>query len=229
MVFVGGLQRSGTSTLAALLGALPGVSGLQFDPRLRAHMETAPWKRLIDVHTGRWMKWAYFKEVVSTGGAEGKLLQSVFPYRYAVWDAKFASRATLLAHPSALSPLLSSSARETLWEEWRRFWPAPSPTLVDKSPENILMAPFLQAMFGHHRASFVFVTRHPLCWALVAAKWGCVWQPIGGAGDDDTAGAGTDDSSSRSSAVEGGDVGDAGEAGAAPSKAPTLELSLIHI
>ena len=34
-------------------------------------------------------------EVVATGGAEGKLLQSVFPYRYAVWDAKFARPAAL--------------------------------------------------------------------------------------------------------------------------------------
>ena len=39
------------------------------------------------------------------------------------------------------------------------------------------MAPFLQAMFGRGRTSFVFVMRHPLTWALVAAKWGCVWQP----------------------------------------------------
>ena len=62
-VFVGGLQRSGTSTLAALLQALPNVSGLVFDARSVRHMEAAPWKRVVDAHTGRWMKWAYFKEV----------------------------------------------------------------------------------------------------------------------------------------------------------------------
>jgi hypothetical protein len=125
------------------------------------------------------MKWAYFKEVISTGGAEGKLLQSVTPYRYAVWDAKFARTAALLAQPSALSPLIGNATRAQLWAEWRRFW-TPGLVLVDKSPENVLMAPFLQAMFGRARTAFVFVMRHPLCWAIVAAKWGCIWRPIPG-------------------------------------------------
>ena len=97
-LFVGGLQRSGTSTLASLLGEVPGVSGLRFDALDPRHMETAPWKRQVDVHTGTWMKYAYFKEVVATGGAEGKLLQAVYPYRYAVFDAKHAPLRALLAH-----------------------------------------------------------------------------------------------------------------------------------
>ena len=118
----------------------------------------------------------YFKEVVRTGGAEGKLLQSVFPYRYAVWDAKFAPLPALLAQPSELSPLLTNESRGLLWSEWRRFWAA-APVFVDKTPENFLMAPFLQALLGRSRVSFVFVMRHPLAWALVAAKWGCAWRP----------------------------------------------------
>ena len=179
VIFVGGLQRSGTSALASLLAGLPGASTLHFDARNARHMEAAPWKQLVDVHTGRWMKWAYFKEVINTGGAEGKLLQTVFPYRYAVWDAKYAHISALLAHPSAISPLLTNASREALWTQWRRFW-APSAVLVDKSPENVLMAPFLQSLFGRARTSFVFVMRHPLCWSLVAAKWGCTWQPLEG-------------------------------------------------
>ena len=43
-------------------------------------METAPWKRQVDVHTGTWMKYAYFKEVVATGGAEGKQLEQLANY-----------------------------------------------------------------------------------------------------------------------------------------------------
>ena len=54
-------------------------SGLVFNPESVTHMEAAPWKRVVDTHTGRWMKWAYFKEVIATGGAEGKLLQRVQP------------------------------------------------------------------------------------------------------------------------------------------------------
>ena len=63
-----------------------------------------------------------------------------------MWDAKFAPLDALLAHPSALSPLVSNASRQALWGQWRRFWAAPAPTLLDKSPENILMAPFLQVM-----------------------------------------------------------------------------------
>ena len=210
VIFVGGLQRSGTSTLAALLDNLPGAAGLQFDPSNAMHMEAAPWKRLVDVHTGRWMKWAYFKEVISTGGAEGKLLQSVFPYRYAVWDAKFSQIPALLAQPSALSPLLTNSSREALWKQWRRFW-TPGAALVDKSPENVLMGPFLQAMFGRARTSFVFVMRHPLSWALVAAKWGCKWQPL-----------------DSSIAVAPGATPESLHAEGAQAKAPTLEC-LAHL
>ena len=71
--------------------------------------------------------------------------------------------------------------------------------MLDKSPENVLMAPFLQALFGARRAAFAFVLRHPLCWALVAAKWGCEWHPIPGA------------------------AAAAGGADAEPAKAPRLE------
>lgn len=51
-VFVGGLQRSGTSSLAALLLSLQGVSGLRFDVGSAAHLRRAPWKSIVDVHTG---------------------------------------------------------------------------------------------------------------------------------------------------------------------------------
>ena len=104
------------------LQQLEGASALEFDPLRPEHMEAAPWKALVDVHTGRRMKWAYFKEVIATGGAEGKLLQSVYPYRYALLDAKQAPLAALLAHPSAISPLISNASRRLLWAQWRRFW-----------------------------------------------------------------------------------------------------------
>ena len=77
MLFIGGLQRSGTSTLASLLQALPNVSALEFDVERLEHIESAPWKRLLDVHTGGWMKWAYFKEVAAAR-ARTYLLQMAF-------------------------------------------------------------------------------------------------------------------------------------------------------
>ena len=81
--------------------------------------------------------------MIRTGGSEGKLLQDVFPYRYTLWDVKFQPKEALLSHPSALSPFLNPRARSDLWRQWRRFW-RPSSVFVDKSPENLFMAPFLQ-------------------------------------------------------------------------------------
>ena len=46
--------------------------------------------------------------------ARRKAVVTVFPYRYAVWDAKFSQIPALLAQPSALSPLLTNSSREAL-------------------------------------------------------------------------------------------------------------------
>ena len=111
-------------------------------------------------------------KVVSTGGAEGKLLQSVYPYRYLLHDARTAPLRALLSQPTELSPL--RSARQYLWEQWRRFW-TPALVLLDKTPENLLMAPFLQATFGPRATSFIFVLRHPLSWSLAASKWACPW------------------------------------------------------
>lgn len=118
------------------------------------------------------MKFAYFKEVLATGGAEGKLLQAVFPYRYLLHDAKFFPPAALLTHPTPISPLRAPAAAAALWAQWRHFWP-PAPVFLDKTPEILLMAPFVQSIFGPSRSRFVFVLRHPLSWALAAAKWAC--------------------------------------------------------
>lgn len=61
----------------------------------------------------------------------------------------------LLTHPTALSPLVNVAARRKLWQEWSRFYhPTLSdshdaqPLFLDKSPENMLMAPFLQVGCG---------------------------------------------------------------------------------
>ena len=92
-------------------------------------------------------------QVVATGGSEGKLLQSVFPYRYSLFDAKFAPLPAMLTQPTAVSPLRAPAAREALWAQWRRFW-HPAPLLLDKSPENLLMAPYLQAAL--HSCSYAY-------------------------------------------------------------------------
>lgn len=64
-LFVGGLQRSGTSSLASLLLSLDDVSGLSFDLGSAAHLRRAPWKSVVDVHTGAGITKCLLKPVAS--------------------------------------------------------------------------------------------------------------------------------------------------------------------
>jgi hypothetical protein len=69
-IFIGGLQRSGTTWLEGLV-ASPLVSGLSFD-NVNAHdyERVQPW--LLQNHTQ-----AYFEMVTKFGGVEGKFIQVI--------------------------------------------------------------------------------------------------------------------------------------------------------
>ena len=67
-IFMGGLQRSGTTWLEGLV-ASPLVSGLSLDNvDLQKYQGTQPW--LLQNHTR-----AYFEMVANVGGVEGKFVQ----------------------------------------------------------------------------------------------------------------------------------------------------------
>ena len=60
---------------------------------------------------------------------------------------------------------------ERLYAQWSLFWDTSKPVLLEKTPENLFMGPYLQASFGAPSTRFVFVMRHPLIWALAIEKW----------------------------------------------------------
>ena len=161
-LFMGGLQRSGTTWLESLV-ASPRVSGLSFDNvDLAAYRQQQPW--LLQNHTQE-----YFEMVVRSGGVEGKFVQDAYPYVYLVRDVGRHGRVleNLLIDARAASP----QTAEQLFNEWSLFWDTSRPVLLEKTPENLLMGPYLQAAFGPSTTRFAFVMRHPLVWALAIEKW----------------------------------------------------------
>ncbi|KAL1495743.1 hypothetical protein AB1Y20_016606 [Prymnesium parvum] len=160
-IFMGGLQRSGTTWLEGLV-ASPLVSGLSFDNVApREYEARAPW--LLQNHTR-----AHFEMVARFGGVEGKFVQDVYRYVYLVRDVGREGRNLSSLFPAASDASADAAAR--LFGEWSLFWDTSRPLLLEKTPENLLMAPYLQAAFAP-RVAFVFVMRHPLVWSLAIEKW----------------------------------------------------------
>ena len=159
---MGGLQRSGTTWLEGLVSS-PRVSGLSFDNvDLAAYQERQPW--LLQNHSQE-----YFELVVRSGGVEGKFVQDAYPYVYTVRDVGKQGHnlsSLLLDARSA-----TAQSAERLYDEWSLFWDTSKSMLLEKTPENLLMGPYLQAAFGASASRFAFVMRHPLVWALAIEKW----------------------------------------------------------
>ena len=161
-LFMGGLQRSGTTWLESIV-ASPLVSGLSFDNvDVSTYQQKQPW--LLQNHTQE-----YFEVVVRSGGVEGKFVQGEYPYVYLVRDVgkRAISLDALLLNPR----MAAARSAEKLFDQWSLFWDTSKPILLEKTPENFLMAPYLQAAFGAAHTRFTFIMRHPLVWALAIEKW----------------------------------------------------------
>ena len=74
------------------------------------------------------------------------------------------------AHLTEASPLAGPEGRERLMAGWSPHWDAARRVLLEKSPPNMLMTRFLQAMFPG-QARFVLVVRHPVAVACATQKW----------------------------------------------------------
>lgn len=99
---------------------------------------------------------------------EGQHLQSLYPPATSHGGSgHFARRPQ--AHLTETSTLVSARSVNSLWESWSPHWDLSRPYLLEKSPPNLLMSRFLQALFP--RASFIMVVRHPITVALSTRKW----------------------------------------------------------
>jgi hypothetical protein len=99
---------------------------------------------------------------------EGQHLQSVYPAaRTYGGPGRFALNPA--AHLTEESPLVSPENRQRLLEAWTPHWDLSKPVLVEKSPPNLVMTRFLQALFPD--AYHVAVVRHPVVVSLSTKKW----------------------------------------------------------
>jgi hypothetical protein len=99
---------------------------------------------------------------------EGQHVQSVYaPASRHGGSGRFALSAD--SHLTEDSPLVTPQNAQRLWASWRPYWDSDQRFLVEKSPPNIVMGRFLQALFP--RAAFVFIVRHPVTVTLATKKW----------------------------------------------------------
>ena len=171
LLFVGGLQRSGTTTLATTIDALDGASAQSFDWLKRSLSANASEDRFAAICRWRGVGRSYLRDVIRSGGLEGKFAQDVYPYVYALRDwGRGGNRGLRRLALDADSDLATAENAAKLWDEWKDFWNASAAVLVEKTPENVVRSTFLQALYPAN-ARFVFVLRHPLAWALAVDKW----------------------------------------------------------
>lgn len=99
---------------------------------------------------------------------EGQHLQQVYPAgRVHGGPGRFAFAPA--SHLTEASPLATPDSAARLLAAWAPYWDTSRPVLVEKSPPNLVMTRFLQALFPGAR--FVVVVRHPVAVALATAKW----------------------------------------------------------
>ena len=99
---------------------------------------------------------------------EGQHLQTVYPSARAHGGAgRFAFSPK--AHLTEASPLATPANAERLFAQWSEHWDLARPVLVEKSPPNLIMTRFLQALFPEAR--FLVSVRHPVVVALSTSRW----------------------------------------------------------
>lgn len=99
---------------------------------------------------------------------EGQHLQDVYPAARAYGGAgRFALNPR--SHLTEASPLATAANAARLFAQWEPYWDTSREVLVEKSPPNLVMTRFLQALYP--QAYFVVILRHPVVVALSTEKW----------------------------------------------------------
>jgi hypothetical protein len=99
---------------------------------------------------------------------EGQHLQTVYPAAREYGGAGRFAR-DRRSHLTETSPLVCAANEVRLWEAWEPYWDLGRNFLVEKSPPNLVMGRFLQALFPG--SAYVVVVRHPVVVALSTRKW----------------------------------------------------------
>lgn len=99
---------------------------------------------------------------------EGQHVQDVYPAaKTHGGPGRFALRPA--AHLTEASPLATPDNAARLWAAWSGYWDMDRRLLLEKSPPNLVMGRFLQALFPG--SALVVVIRHPVIVTLSTKKW----------------------------------------------------------
>lgn len=181
LLHLGGLHRSGTTFLWEGLARHPSISPLEAQDG-------------GDERVAPWLKRTY---------NEGIFVQSVYP-KFGLDHKKFllkkwvsqAARSLPFFDASFLrlregvgryalhpdhhltegSSLVHAQNQQRLFAQWGIHWDLKLPVLMEKSPSNIVIAPFLHRLWGlslpASPAKFLFLRRHPIPTAMATLKAG---------------------------------------------------------
>lgn len=124
---------------------------------------TTPFSRVLDGHPD-------ITGLTATGVKEdeGQHLQRVYP-KAKVYGGSGRFAFAAAAHLTEESPLVSAANANAILRAWEPFWDLGTRLLVEKSPPNLIMGRFLQALYPG--SAFVVVVRHPVTVALSNKKW----------------------------------------------------------
>lgn len=99
---------------------------------------------------------------------EGQHLQHVYP-KAKEYGGPGRFALDQRSHLTESSSLVSPGNARSLIEAWTPYWDLSRPLLVEKSPPNLVMGRFLQALYPG--SAFIVVVRHPIVVALSTVKW----------------------------------------------------------
>jgi len=99
---------------------------------------------------------------------EGQFLQDVYPTASAYGGSSRCGFDPQM-HRTETSDLLAPEKVARLRATWHSFWDNSKSIFVEKTPENFLMARFLQAAFPN--SYFVVLRRHPVPVSIAGQKW----------------------------------------------------------
>jgi Sulfotransferase family len=99
---------------------------------------------------------------------EGQHLQSVYPAAQTYGGSGHFARKPE-AHLTESAALATPHAAEQLLQAWYPHWDLSRRYLLEKSPPNLIMTRYLQALYPD--AAFIIVVRHPVTVALSTKKW----------------------------------------------------------
>uniref|UniRef100_A0A7S1TXV3 Uncharacterized protein n=1 Tax=Phaeomonas parva TaxID=124430 RepID=A0A7S1TXV3_9STRA len=165
LLFVGGPHRGGTTILWKKLREHPEIAG--FGDKVGADMSEGIFMQTVypqfgigaEINAGRMQGRGTIK-------ANGDL------------DTRGLGRYMFNpdAHITEDSNLVNAENRMDLFNQWSYFWPvhdASKRVFLEKSPPNMMISRFLQALFTVPGADvrFIFITRHPIANAMAHHAW----------------------------------------------------------